>query len=296
SKAQKPFAEGKMIRHLPMFMANLTEARSLPAIADVPFRDKIAKLNQEVKKPKAKAAFFAGCLIDFCYPEIGESVVKVLNSKDIAVEFPDAQSCCGAPATYMGDRENAKKLAQHNIEAFESHAVDYIVSACPTCTHTLADEFVYLLKDDPDWAARAEKFAAKVVDFAKLVHDLGGVESSQGEKLNITYHDSCHLKRTLGVFAEPRELLASIPGVEVVEMKESDRCCGFAGSYSVKFPEISAPILERKVKNINDTGADMVCMDCPGCLMQISGGLDKNGSKIRAKHTAEVLAEHLAKN
>ncbi len=294
SKAQKPFTEGRMIRHLPMFMANLTEARSLPAVADVPLRDSIRTIEQRVEKPRGKAAFFAGCLIDFCYPEIGESVVKVLNSQGVKVEFPDAQSCCGAPATYMGDRENAIKLAKHNIEAFENVEADYIVSACPTCTHTLAHEFVYLLKDDAHWAPRAEKFAAKVIDFAKLVHQLGGVKGLEGESSSITYHDSCHLKRTMGVFKEPRELLSSLPGVEVVEMKESDRCCGFAGSYSVKFPEISAPILERKIKNVRESGADTVCMDCPGCLMQIGGGLDKQGLNITAKHTAQVLAEHLA--
>jgi len=294
SKVQKPFTEGKMIRHLPMFMANLTEARSLPAIADIPFRDSYKEIRQEVEKVQGKAAFFAGCLIDFAYPEIGESVVKVLNSRDILVEFPDAQSCCGAPATYMGDRETAVKLAKHNIEAFENADVDYIVSACPTCTHTLAHEFVSLLKDDPKWAERAERFASKTIDFAKLVHQLGGVEGAEGEENKVTYHDSCHLKRTMGVYKEPRELLASLPGVEVVEMRESDRCCGFAGSYSVKFPEISTPILERKLKNVQESGADTVCMDCPGCLTQIGGGLDKQGSKVIAKHTAQVLAERLA--
>ncbi len=291
AKAQKPFVTENMIRHLPMFLANMTESRSLPAIADVPFRDIYIRIKQKVEKPRAKASFYAGCLIDFTYPEIGESVIKVLNSKGVFVEFPDAQSCCGAPANYLGDRENAVKLAKHNIEAFETIDADYIVSACPTCTHTLANGFVDLLKDEPEWLGRAEKFAKKVTDFSKLVYSLGGVKGKAGDVSKITYHDSCHLKRTLGIFKEPRKMLASLPGTEVIEMKESDRCCGFAGSYSLKFPEISGPILERKVKNILESGADTVCMDCPGCLMQISGGLDKLGSKLKAKHTAEVLAE-----
>jgi iron-sulfur cluster protein len=294
AKAQKPFTKGtKMIRHLPLFMANMTENRSLPAVADVPFRDSFKEIKQEIKSPKGKAAFFAGCVIDFCYPEIGDSVVKVLNAKGIEVVFPDAQSCCGAPANYMGDQENATKLAKHNIAAFEDAKVDYIVSACPTCTHTLAHGFVDALKDDPEWAERAKKFGAKAIDFAKLIHNLGGVESKAGESTKITYHDSCHLKRTMGVYKEPREMLNSLPGVDVVEMKESDRCCGFSGSYSIKFPEISAPILERKIKNIEESGADLVCMDCPGCLMQIGGGLDKQESDIKAKHTAQILAERL---
>ncbi|MDA8442032.1 MAG: LUD domain-containing protein [Peptococcaceae bacterium] len=294
SKAQKPFAQDKMIRHLPLFLSNMTDKRSLPAIADVPLRDAFGQYKQIVRNPKGKAAFFAGCLIDFCYPEIGESVIKVLNSKDIEVVFPDAQSCCGAPATYMGDEENARKLAQHNIAAFENVDADYIVSACPTCTHALAHGFVQLLQSDLAWATRAEQFAAKVTDFGKLVHDLGGITGVRGEDLKVTYHDSCHLKRTLGIFREPRAMLQALPGVEMVEMKESDRCCGFAGSYSIKFPEMSGPILERKVNNIAASGADLVCMDCPGCLMQISGGLDKHTTAIKAKHTAQVLAERLS--
>ena len=173
SKAQKPFTEGKIIRHLPMFLANLTESRSLPAVADMPFRDVFPAINQNIDKPEATAAFFAGCLNDFVYPEIGQSVVKVLNSKGIKVEFPEDQSCCGVPASYMGDRENAIKLAKHNIAAFENCQVDYIVSACPTCTYALAHEFVYLLKDDREWVERARKFAEKVTDFSQLVHKLG---------------------------------------------------------------------------------------------------------------------------
>lgn len=295
ARTQKPFTQGRMIRHLPLFMANMTEARSLPAIAETPFRDTFPKLKQPIQKPKARAAFFAGCLIDFCYPEIGESVVKVLNSKEIEVVFPDQQSCCGAPAKYMGDEDNARKLAKHNIIAFENLHADYIVTACPTCTHTLAHGFVELLKDDPAWSKRAEQFATKVTDFAKLVYTLGGVTGKGKSESRVTYHDSCHLKRSLGVFQEPREMIAALPGIELVEMQDSDRCCGFAGSYSLKFPEISAPILQRKIDNIKASGADMVCMDCPGCLMQISGGLDKDGSKIIAKHTAQILAERLEK-
>ncbi len=293
AKAQKPFAAGRMIRHLPLFTANLTGGMNLPAIADVPLRDSIAKINQAVSEPKGRAALFAGCLIDFCYPEIGESVVKVLNSKGVVVEFPDAQSCCGAPANYMGDRGNAVKLAKQNIEAFAASGAEYIVSACPTCTHMLAHEFVELLKDNPAWADKAKRFAAKVTDFSQLVHALGGIQAGKGENFRTTYHDSCHLKRSLGVFREPRQLLVSA-GAELVEMKESDRCCGFAGSYSVKFPEISAPILERKLKNIAESGAENVCMDCPGCLMQISRGLNAQGIQIKAKHTAQILAERLA--
>lgn len=293
SKAQLPFSKGQpTIRHLPFFLSGLTEKRSLPTIADVPFRDVIKKMNQEVKNPKGTIAFFGGCLVDFVYPKIGEGVVKVLNEKGYKVTFPEGQSCCGAPATYMGDRQNARKSAILNIEAMNAENVDYVVSACPTCTHALIDSFKELLADDPAMLKRAEELSKKSMDFSKLLTVLGGLEEGgDGVPLKVTYHDSCHLRRKMGVIMEPRNILTNIKGVDLVEMNESDRCCGFAGSYSIKFPEMSGPILERKLRNIEATGADVVAVDCPGCLMQINGGLDQTDLKVKVKHTAELLLE-----
>lgn len=293
SVAQKPFTKGQpVIRHLPMFLSGLTEKKSLPAVAKVPFRDVYKTIQQNVSQPKGKIALYAGCLIDFVYPKIAEGVISALNEKGYEVVFPDGQSCCGAPATYMGDRSNARKCAIMNIEALEAEKVDYVVSACPTCTHALKESFKELLKDEPELATRAEELSRKSRDFSKLLFDLGGLTpGGDGETQKITYHDSCHLKRSMGVYAEPRKLLNDISGVQLIEMKESDRCCGFAGSYSIKFPELSGPILERKLANIEETGADFVVVDCPGCLMQISGGLDKKNPKIKVIHTAELLLD-----
>jgi len=293
SKAQRPFSKGgPTIRHLPMFLSGLTEGRSLPTIADVPFRDVIKNMKQEVKNPKGTVAFFGGCLVDFVYPKIGEGVVKVLNEKGYKVIFPEGQSCCGAPASYMGDRQNARKSAIMNIEAMNAENVDYVVSACPTCTHALVESYKELLADDPAMLKRAEELSKKSMDFAKLLTILGGLEKGgDGVPLKVTYHDSCHLRRKMGLIAEPRNIISNIKGVEFVEMNESDRCCGFAGSYSIKFPEMSGPILQRKLKNIEATGADVVAVDCPGCLMQINGGADQAGLNIKVKHTAELLLE-----
>lgn len=293
SKAQLPFSKGQpMIRHLPFFLSGLTEKRSLPTIADVPFRDVIKKINQDIKNPKGTIAFFGGCLIDFVYPRIGEGVVKALNEKGYKVIFPEGQSCCGAPATYMGDRKNARKSAIMNIEAMNAESVDYVVSACPTCTHALIDSFKELVADDQAMLKRAEELSKKSMDLSKLLTVLGGLEEGgDGIPLKITYHDSCHLRRKMGVIEEPRNILTNIKGVELVEMNESDRCCGFAGSYSIKFPEMSGPILERKIHNIEATGADVVAVDCPGCLMQIAGGIDQTDLKVKVKHTAELLLE-----
>ena len=140
---------------------------------------------------------------------------------------------------------------------------------------------------------RAKELADKSFDFCKLFYDLGGVaETGDGKAMKVTYHDSCHLCRSLGVTCEQRELLQKTPGVELVEMEEHDNCCGFGGAYSMLYPEISKPILENKIKHIQETGADVVAMDCPGCMMQIRGGLDAQGiTGIQVKHTAEIIAE-----
>ena len=298
SVAGKPFSKGsKFIRHLPMFLADLTDGRSLPAIAAKPLRDTIKKIRQPAGL-KERAVFYAGCLIDFAYPEMGEALVKILNKGGIEVVFPDDQTCCGAPARYSGAYEVAARNAADNIEALLAERADYVVSACPTCTVALDHEFIATFQSlgQSTNMARARELAAKVIDFSTLVKKLvdeGRLTLKEGETLGkITYHDSCHLKRTMHAEKPPRELLTKA-GYEIAEMFECDICCGMGGSYSLKLPEVSAPILQRKLKNIKDTGAPVVAMDCPGCVMQIRGGMDQDGAPVQVRHTVELLAERL---
>jgi iron-sulfur cluster protein len=294
SVTQKPFKQGRFIRHLPLFLSDMTDFRSLPAVAAVPLRDTIKAISQP--KGGEKIAFYSGCLIDFCYPEMGESLVKILNKAGIEVIFPDDQTCCGAPARYNGAYEVAAQNARDNIKALLAMEVTHVVSACPTCTVALKHDFIDTFKSlgVTDAMAAAQQLSAKTIDFSTLVKklvDAGRLTFKEGEELGkITYHDSCHLKRTLHASDEPRELLKQA-GHELAEMYECDTCCGMAGSYSLKLPQLSAPILERKLKNIRDTGASKVVMDCPGCVMQIRGGLDKDGIPIQAEHTVERLAD-----
>ena len=212
SVAGKPFSSGGFIRHLPLFLSDLTDGRSLPAIAAEPFRDRFRKIKQP--KCTEKAAFFAGCLIDFAYPEMGEALIKILNKAGIQVVFPEDQTCCGAPARYSGAYEVAAKNAVDNIQALLREEVDYVVSACPTCTVALAHEFSDTLESigQKEWLPQAKELAAKTVDFSTLVKQLvddGRLTLKEGQKLGaITYHDSCHLKRTLRATDQPRELLA----------------------------------------------------------------------------------------
>ena len=294
SLMQKPFEKGGFIRHLPMFLSKLSEFRSLPAIAATPFRDEITKIAQP--KAKEKAAFYVGCLIDFSYPEMGQAIVKILNKAGIEVVFPDDQTCCGAPARYSGAYEVAAQNAKDNIKALLKEDVKYVVSACPTCTVALKHEFIKTFESlgMTDSIPRAEELSAKAIDFGTLVKKLvdeGRLTMKERHNLGqITYHDSCHLKRTLKADQAPRELLGDA-GYEIKEMFESDMCCGMGGSYSLKLPEISEPILKRKLLHIKETGAPIVAMDCPGCTMQIRGGFDKDGTPIQVRHTAELLAD-----
>jgi Fe-S oxidoreductase len=296
SVVQKPIQKDGFIRHLPFFLSDMTGFRSLPAIADVPFRDKFKQIVQA--KQKEKAAFYSGCLIDFAYPEMGEALVKILNKAGIEVIFPEGQTCCGAPARYSGAYEVAGQNATDNINALLQQDVEHVVSACPTCTVALKHDFINTFESlgQTDALPRARELAAKVTDLSTLVKKLvdeGRLTFKEGQHLGkVTYHDSCHLKRTLHVSEQPRELLTKA-GYEIAEMYEADMCCGMGGSYSLKLPEISAPILQRKLNHIEQTCAPLVVMDCPGCVMQIRGGLDKDGAEIKVEHTVQRLADQL---
>jgi iron-sulfur cluster protein len=294
SIAQKPFVKEGFIRHLPMFLSNLSEYRSLPTIAPVPFRDVFKKIKQP--KSKTKVSFFSGCAIEFVYPRIGEAIVKVLNKAGIEVVFPEDQSCCGIPHWGSGSFDMAAAAAAHNIKPLLADDVEYVVVGCATCATALKKEWPHLLKDQnmdslvPD----AKKVASKTVMFSELVNKLieeKKLTPKDGLKLrSLTYHDSCHAKRHVGIDKEPRAALKAA-GYELKEMFECDTCCGMGGSYTVKQPEISMQMLKRKLKHIEDTGAEYVSAECPGCLIQIGGGLDKSGSKIKAKHPAELMED-----
>jgi len=294
SRAQKPFAKAGMIRHLPLFFSGLTRDRSLPAIADEPLRDRFERVQPFAARDRA--ALYAGCLVDFAYPGIGEAVVRALGAAGVEVVFPQGQTCCGAPARYAGAFEAAAKNAMDNVAALEQAHARWIVSACPTCTVALKHDVAATLRSQghEDWAKRAEALAPKVRDFSSLVDELVAegrlaiAPAPAGAPGAVTYHDSCHLKRKLGAHEPPRRLLRAA-GHELREMAESDACCGMGGSYSLKFPEISRPLLARKLENVRKSGAGVVAMDCPGCMLQIGGGLDRAGDAVRARHVAELL-------
>jgi len=232
------------------------------------------------------------------YPEMGEAIVKVLNKAGIEVIFPEGQTCCGAPARYSGAYEVAAQNGVDNIEALLEEDVKYVVSACPTCTVALKQDFIHHLEavGRPEELPEARRLAEKSVDFSTLAYQLieqGRLKFKKGiEPTKYTYHDSCHFKRTLHADQFPRQMMQQA-GHELVEMDECDMCCGMGGSYTIKQPEISAPILERKLVNIEKTGAPLLVIDCPGCMMQIGGGLRARNAEIKVQLTAQILADCL---
>jgi iron-sulfur cluster protein len=289
--AQAPVKSGPFVRHLPTIFAGDQSFRSLPAIASKSFRDRWPSLNAKAEGTP-KVAIFAGCALDFAYPEQLVDAVKLLQLKGAGISFPMEQSCCGLPLQMMGQRATAIKLAKGNVDAFASSDADYVMTLCASCASHIKGTYAELTGDDPSYKAKTEAFLSKIIDYSSLVKNKLGVTKDDfkngGEK--VAYHSPCHLCRGLGVTQEPRDLIA-MAGDYVVSPEE-DVCCGFGGTYSVKFPEISGTLLAHKLDGVEEADAKVLVTDCPGCVMQLRGGEDKRGSKVKVEHIAEFLARN----
>ncbi len=293
SLAQKPLATGAgFLRHLPFFFGKEHEFRSLPVIARIPFRDMWPKLYQKVEKPRYRVALFGGCLVDFVYPEQGAALMQLLKKQQVQVEYPMGQTCCGLPANMMGEKEVAREVAIQNLAALDPADFDYILTLCASCGSHIKENYPKLLAGESGTSAKMQQLAAKLIDFSSFFTRVLKVkpEMFQGSKKKVAYHSPCHLCRGLGVVEEPRELLATA-GLEYLPTRDEDTCCGMGGSFSMQFPELSAEVLKKKLDAVEETGADLLVTDCPGCVLQLRGGMAKRGGKVKVKHLAEVVAE-----
>jgi L-lactate dehydrogenase complex protein LldE len=237
---------------------------------------------------RPRAGLFVTCLVDLFRPSIGWATVKLLEDAGCRVEVP-AQTCCGQPAYNSGDRRLAKELARPVIDAFSAY--DYVVAPSGSCAGMLAKHYPALFANDPDFEAEAQAFAAKVhelSDFLVTVLKVNRVDAEFPRR--VTYHDACSGLRELGVAAQPRELLGSVRGLDLVEMDDHTRCCGFGGTFAVKYGEISAAIVDEKAEAAEKSGAPVLLAGDLGCLMNIAGRLARKGSTIEVRHFAEVLA------
>lgn len=229
------------------------------------------------------------CLVDAMRPRIGFAALRLLEEAGCTVEVPEAQTCCGQPAYNSGDDADAADLARRVVAAFEAY--DYVVLPSGSCAGTIRAHYPDLLAGDPVWSGRAAALAAKTWEITSFLVDVLGYRPDGRElRATATYHDSCAGLRELGVFAQPRQLLAAVAGLEMRKLEGNEECCGFGGTFCVKYPAISNAIVEEKAAAIERSGADLLLAGDLGCLMNMAGKLHRRGARTRCFHTIEVVA------
>jgi glycolate oxidase iron-sulfur subunit len=282
-----------VVRHMPDFMAALSQGRQIPSIAPKFLR----RLLPEVNKPKGKSVmrvgYFTGCMNEFVLPQLGKKTVEFLTRHGVEVVMPRAQGCCGA-AIFLGagDFETARKLADSNVKVFEG--LDYIVTDCATCTCALG-EYPRFLADTPERKEAYARFAAKIRHVSQFLIDVLKLPASafqtsdaiKGKRL--TWHDPCHLNRHLGVKEQPRRMLESLTDARYIEMPNADRCCGMGGQFNLLNYELSMKIAQRKTEGIEATGADIVVTACPGCQFQLMDSLAHQNKPQTVMSLMEVI-------
>lgn len=236
-----------------------------------------------------RVGLFVTCLVDAMRPSVGFAALKLLREAGCRVEVPQAQTCCGQPAFNSGDTRDTAVLARRFIETFEPF--DYVVAPSGSCVGMTRAHYEEALADDPVWAGRARRLGAKTFELMSFLVDvMHFVPAEQTLTASATYHDSCSGLRELGVFEQPRALLARMSGLEMRPLEGNDVCCGFGGTFCVKYPAISNAVVSEKAAAIERTGAQLLLGGDMGCLMNMAGKLSRNGSKVRVFHAAEVLA------
>jgi L-lactate dehydrogenase complex protein LldE len=234
---------------------------------------------------------FVTCLVDLFRPNVGFSAVELLEAAGCDVHVPRAQTCCGQPAYNSGDKADTKEIAKQVLDAFEDY--DYVVAPSGSCAAMIKKHYPEVFEDDPAMLSRMKALSYKTFELVSFLTDVMFITQTPGEFAgSVTYHDSCSGLRELGVKEQPRKLLKN-SGVEVREMKDSEVCCGFGGTFCVKYSDISNAMVSKKTQSIDDTGADMLVAGDMGCLMNMAGKLKRQGSKTEVRHVAEVLAGKL---
>ncbi|MFO7857903.1 MAG: (Fe-S)-binding protein [Ectothiorhodospiraceae bacterium] len=245
--------------------------------------------NPDNPAPRATVGLFATCLVDLFRPSVGFATADLLERAGYRVEVPEAQTCCGQPAYNSGDRDSAAAIARQVIEAFRGY--DYVVIPSGSCGGTITTHYPDLLRDDAQWQEAARELAGRTWELTRFLTEVADMSHIPGRYTGtVTYHDSCGGLRELGIRTQPRELLGHVRGLDLQEMADTDVCCGFGGTFCVKYPEISGRLVSDKVANIEASGADTVLAGDLGCLFNIAGRLQRLDKPVRAYHVAEILA------
>lgn len=262
----------------------------LPHLPQHPLRPALPTVSRALGNIRSRVGFFLGCAQSLMFADESCASVRVLVRNGCEVITPQEVQCCGMPARGYGRMDLVRNQARHNIALFESHDLEVIVTDCATCGSTLK-EYGAILKDDPEWAGRAEDFSRKVKDVSEYLMEIP-LEKPQGAiNARVTYHDPCHLRRAQHVWQQPRALLGLIDGLEFIELPEADWCCGSAGSQLITHYDTSIKVMNRKLDNLANTEAQVIASGCPGCQMQLLSGIRRRGLPVRVAHPVEILDE-----
>jgi L-lactate dehydrogenase complex protein LldE len=242
-----------------------------------------------MSQAKPRVALFVTCLVDLYRPTVGFAAIRLLEQAGCVVEVPPTQTCCGQPAFNSGDRATARDLARNIVDAFAGY--DYVVVPSGSCSGMVAHHLPTLFEDDPQYRAKAEDIAARTHELVSFLRDVRGLARTDARFDGVvTYHDSCAGLREMGVKAQPRALLAGVAGLTLNEMADPEICCGFGGTFCVKYPDISTRMVTDKCRDIAATGAGTLLAGDMGCLLNMAGRLQREGSAVQVRHVAEVLA------
>ena len=246
-------------------------------------------MSEKPERGTLRVGVFVTCLVDLFRPSVGFAAAKLLEDAGCIVEAPRAQTCCGQPAHNSGDSRNTRAIACQVIEAFEKF--DAVVAPSGSCAGMIKQHYPLLFTGDPAWRSRAEALAIKTFELISFLTDKLDVKAVAAEfDGSVTYHDSCAGLRELGVQEQPRRLLATIQGLRLKELPGANVCCGFGGTFCIKYPEISTRMVSDKVADIADTGATTLLAGELGCLLNMAGRLTREGRRVKTRHVAEVLA------
>jgi len=265
------------------------KAGSGPYISQIPAARVAGNCAASQKPGSMKVSLFVTCLVDQFYPQVGLSTVRLLEHLGVEVDFDDRQTCCGQPAFNSGYGDEARKVGRHFVDLYRDR--EWIVTPSGSCCSMIKVFLPELLEGDRGYAAAARQISERTRELSDFLVSVLKVESTGASfPASVTYHDSCHLLRELGIQEAPRKLLGAVSGIDLREMDTSDRCCGFGGTFSVKFPEISTAMGSNKLDAIRKTGADYVVATDVSCLMHLDGLIRREGSNLQTLHIAEVLA------
>ena len=246
-------------------------------------------MSQSMSQAKPRVALFVTCLVDLYRPSVGFAAIRLLEQAGCLVEVPPVQTCCGQPAYNSGDRATARDLARGVVDAFAGF--DHVVVPSGSCAGMIGHHLPALFEDDPQYRAKAEDLAARTHELVSFLHDVMGMRAVEARFAgSVTYHDSCSGLRELGVKAQPRALLGTVEGLTLTEMADPEICCGFGGTFCVKYPDISTRMVSDKCRDVAATGAGMLLAGDMGCLLNMAGRLRRESSPVQVRHVAEVLA------